>query len=69
MDNWMKMGLAGIALAGGLSASAQETPSQTSKAQDTSIQKNEGDFHIEASDLIAKKLRDYVKDEHALRIV
>ncbi len=68
MNNWMKMGMAGIALTGSLTAAAQEAPPEP-KAQGTTIQVDDGGFSIEASDLIAKKLRDYVKEEQDERIV
>jgi hypothetical protein len=64
MNNWMKMGFAGIAIASCLPASAKDTvpyiPEPHHKVQSPAITLDETDFKIEASDLIAAKLRDYV---------
>jgi hypothetical protein len=69
MNNWMKMGMAGFALAGSLQALATDTPIEDPRSQQSTIQVDEGGFKIEASDLIAKKMRDYVKEEQTKQIV
>lgn len=62
MNNWMKIGIAGIALTGTLSALAEEAP-KAPVQPDAVISIEEGGFKIEASDLIAKKLRDFRSEE------
>ena len=68
MNNWLKLGMAGVALAGSLNAVAQETPPEAEKPKKPAVEMDEGSFSIEASDLIAKKLRDHVKVEQAEEI-
>lgn len=55
MNKWLKVGLTGVALSTALTATATEVISV--KAESELTQKPA--FSIEASDLVAKKMRDY----------
>jgi hypothetical protein len=62
VNKWIKMGITGAVLVGSLQAGAEETPPDEVASQPAQMD-DDSAFVIEASDLIAKKLRDFARIE------
>ncbi len=65
MNKWIKMGITGAVLVSSLQAGAEETPPDEVAYLPVQMDDDSG-FTIEASDLIAKKLRDFVRVEEVI---
>lgn len=65
MNKWIKMGITGAVLVGSLQVGAEETPPDEVASSPAQMDHDSG-FIIEASDLIAKKLRDFARVEEVI---